>query len=160
MKKWSAEREIQAPIEDVWPLFDESVEAMRKTMPNVIKHEPVTVTEEKVGSIYRQTYGEGKRKMEYDVETLDYKDSPEEKKVKVGFTLNNMFDITTTYELFKIDEQTTLFRYTTTNQPLRWYIKPFVVLASKRVVVQYADRVKAVAEVETETKETTETPGN
>ena len=59
---------------------------MQKIMPQVVSNEPVTITEEMIGSLYLQKYKEGKRVMEYEVETLDYLDSPSEKKMKVGFT--------------------------------------------------------------------------
>ena len=39
--------------------------------------------------------------MEYEVETLEYKNTPNEKMMKAGFTLSNMFEITAKYELVK-----------------------------------------------------------
>ncbi len=71
MKQWSKEIEVHAPIEQVWSLFDGTLANMQKIMPQVVDHQPVKVTDGVVGSVYRQTYKEGKRIMEYDVTTLD-----------------------------------------------------------------------------------------
>jgi uncharacterized membrane protein len=54
LKEWTKEIEIDAPIEKIWALFDGSLENMQKIMPQVISNIPVKVTEEGVGSIYRQ----------------------------------------------------------------------------------------------------------
>ncbi|WP_203247106.1 SRPBCC family protein [Sporosarcina beigongshangi] len=148
MKKWTSEVEINASIEKVWQLFDGSLENMQKIMPKVVENKPVTITEEKVGSIYLQQYQEGKRVMEYEVKTLEYSDSADAKKMKAGFTLANMFDITARYELTKIDNTTTLFTYTTTNRPLKWFVKLFLLFGNDKVVVEFVQRVKKVAESE------------
>ncbi|MCM3638089.1 SRPBCC family protein [Sporosarcina luteola] len=146
MKQWTKEIEINAPIDHVWKYLDGSLENMQKIMPQVVSNEPVTVTEGMVGSIYLQKYKEGKRVMEYEVETLDYLDTPNEKKMKVGFTLGGMFEITAGYELVKIDEGRTRFIYTTTNKPLKWFVKLFLLFANDKVVVDFVERVKRVAE--------------
>ncbi|WP_243388065.1 SRPBCC family protein [Bacillus kexueae] len=148
MKSWSKEIEINAPIEVVWELFDGSLENMQKIMPQVLENTMVKETEEKVGSISRQKYQEGKRVMEYDVETLEYENTTDFKNLKVGFNLANMFDITAKYELTKIDENTTHFKYTATNKPLKWFIKLFLMFANDKVVVEFVERVKKVAEQE------------
>ena len=146
MKQWSRELEINAPIDDVWMLFTGSLEEMRKIMPQVVENKPITITDNKVGSIYFQKYKEGKRVMEYEVETLEYKNDPNEKMMKAGFTLSNMFEVTAKYELVKLEDNKTSFKYTTTNRPLKWFIKPFLLFASDKVVVQFVERVKDVAE--------------
>ncbi|QUW22047.1 SRPBCC family protein [Sporosarcina sp. Marseille-Q4063] len=146
MKKWSREIEINAPIEDVWVLFNGSLEEMQKIMPQVVENKPITITDDMVGSIYSQKYKEGKRVMEYEVETLEYKNASDEKMVKVGFTLSNMFEITAKYELGKLEENKTFFKYTTTNKPLKWFIKPFLLFGNDKVVVKFVQRVKDVAE--------------
>jgi ligand-binding SRPBCC domain-containing protein len=146
MKQWTKETEIEAPIEQVWKLFNGSVEDMQKIMPQVVENTPITVTEEGIGSVYRQKYKEGNRVQEYDVKTLDFLDTPESKKLTVGFTIANMFEITALYELKKVDDNKTWFRYTTTNKPLRWFIKLFLFLASDKIVVKFVNRVKRVAE--------------
>src|SRR5690606_27941415 len=128
---------------------DGNLEDMQKIMPNVIENNLVKETEDKVGTIYRQKYREGKRVQEYDVETLEYQNEEDYKRVKVGFNLANVFEITAAYDLKKIDDNTTYFRYTTTNNPLKWFVKILVKLAgSDKVVVQFVERVKEVSERE------------
>jgi uncharacterized membrane protein len=148
MKEWTKEIEINAPIEKIWDLFDGSLEKMQKIMPQVVGNTPVKVTEEGVGTIYRQQYKEGKRIEEYDVETLEYLNTPEFKKMKVGFTLANIFEITAAYEVTKINEQKTRFKYTTTNKPLKAIFKLFLWFASDKTVVKFVERVKDLAEEE------------
>lgn len=148
MKQWTSEVEIDAPIEKIWSLLDGSLENMQKIMPQVVENKPKTITDNKVGSVYVQKYREGKRVMEYEVETIEYVDTAEEKKMKAGFTLANMFDITARYELVKLSESKTLFKYTATNLPLKWYVKLFLLFASDKVAVEFVQRVKQVAESE------------
>jgi len=148
MKQWSSEIEINAAIEDIWMIFNGTLENMQKVMPQVMANDPITVTDDKVGSIYLQKYKEGKREMEYEVKTLEYKDEPNEKMMKAGFTLSNMFEITAKYELVKLADDKTYFKYTTTNKPLKWFIKPFLLFANDKIVVKFVQRVKEVAEKE------------
>ncbi|MEH7012305.1 SRPBCC family protein [Neobacillus niacini] len=148
MKEWTKEIEIDAPIEKIWDMFDGSLEKMQKIMPQVVGNTPVKVTEEGVGTIYRQQYKEGKRIEEYDVETLEYLNTPDHKKMKVGFTLANIFEITAAYELKKINEHKTRFKYTATNKPLKAIFKLFLWFASDKTVVKFVDRVKELAEEE------------
>ena len=150
MKKWSKEIEINAPIERVWKLFNGSLEDMQKIMPQVVDNQPIKITEDKVGSIYLQKYKEGKKVMEYNVETLEYLDSADEKKVKIGFTLAKMFEITAQYELVKLDNDKTHLKYTTTNQPLKWFVKLLLLFSTEKVVIEFVERVKKVAESETD----------
>ncbi len=148
MKQWTKEIEIDAPIEHVWKFFDGSLENMQKIMPQVVENKPLTITDGMVGSVYLQKYKEGKRVMEYEVETLEYIDTANEKKLKIGFTLANMFDITARFELVKLSDQQTFFKYTATNRPLKWFVKLFSLFASDKVVVEFVERVKKVAESE------------
>lgn len=148
MKQWKKEIEIHAPIEHVWKYLDGSLENMQKIMPQVVSNEPISITEEVVGSVYLQKYREGKRVMEYEVKTLEYIDSPNEKKMKVGFTLANVFDITARYQLIKLNEEQTKLIYTATNDPLKWFVKLFLIFANDKVVVEFVERVKRVAESE------------
>lgn len=149
MKTWTKDIKINAPIEHVWEFLNGSLEDMQKIMPQVVENKPVKITEEVVGSVYRQKYKEGKRIEEYDVETLEYPNFPDNKKLKVGFTLANMFEITGLYELHKINENETSFSYTVTNRPLKWFVKLFLLFATEKVVVEFLERVKNVAEAET-----------
>lgn len=150
MKEWMKEIEINAPIDQVWKLLDGTLEDMQKIMPQVIDHQPVKVTNEGVGNIYRQKYKEGKRIEEYDVETLEFKNTPDKKILKIGFTLAKMFEITALYELSAINEEKTLFKYTCTNRPLKSFLKLFLFFTSDKIVVQFCERVKKVAEEEYE----------
>ena len=148
MKQWSNEIEINAPIEEIWMLFNGILENMQKIMPQVVANDPIKVTDDMVGSVYLQKYKEGKREMEYEVVTLEYKDESNEKIMKAGFTLSNMFEITAKYELVKLADDKTFFKYTTTNKPLKWFIKPFLLFARDKIVVKFVQRVKEVAEKE------------
>ena len=149
MKKWTRDIEINAAIEQVWSYFNGSLEEMQRIMPQVVDQKPVKITEEVVGSVYRQKYKEGKRIEEYDVETLEYLNEPDYKKLKIGFTLANIFEITAFYEFKKVDENKTYLNYTTTNRPLKWFVKVFLIFASDKMVVEFLERVKRVAEAET-----------
>ncbi|MGR7909846.1 SRPBCC family protein [Lysinibacillus capsici] len=148
MKTWTKTININAPIENVWKLLDGSLADMQKIMPQVIENKPVKVTEGGVGSIYRQKYKEGKRIETYDVETLEYSNTPDKKILKVGFVLANLFEITAYYELNKINETETSFTYSVTNNALKWFVKLFLLFASDKVVVQFLERVKTVAEAQ------------
>ncbi|MGK4115662.1 SRPBCC family protein [Lysinibacillus capsici] len=148
MKTWTKTININAPIENIWKLLDGSLADMQKIMPQVIENKPVKVTEEGVGSIYRQKYKEGKRIETYDVETLEYSNTPDKKILKVGFVLANLFEITAYYELNKINETETSFTYSVTNNALKWFVKLFLLFASDKVVVQFLERVKTVAEAQ------------
>jgi len=148
MKTWTKTININAPIENVWKLLDGSLADMQKIMPQVIENKPVKVTEEGVGSIYRQKYKEGKRIETYDVETLEYSNTPDKKILKVGFVLANLFEITAYYELNKTNEIETSFTYSVTNNALKWFVKLFLLFASDKVVLQFLERVKTVAEAQ------------
>ncbi|OMF37708.1 hypothetical protein BK133_03975 [Paenibacillus sp. FSL H8-0548] len=153
MKQWSREIEINAPIEHVWSYVDGSLEQMQKIMPQVVSNEPIKITEEFVGSVYRQKYKQGKRIEEYDVHTLEYSNHPNDKKLKIGFTLANYFEITALYELHRVNDQTTKLRYTATNKALKWFVKLFMLFASEKVVVKFLEDVKKVAESEVQQKQ-------
>ncbi len=146
MKPLTREIEINAPIDQVWKLLDGTLEDMQKIMPQVVEHTPVKVTENGVGTIYRQKYKEGKRIQEYEVKTLQYENHSDCKKLRVGFTLANMFEITAFYELKKVDDHKTSFSYTVTNKALKWFVKPFLWFSGDKVVVEFLERVKKAAE--------------
>ncbi|WP_373894988.1 SRPBCC family protein [Virgibacillus natechei] len=146
MKTWSHDIEINAPIEQIWKLFTGSVEDMQKVLPGLIENELIIETEKGVGSVHRQKYQGDKGVQEYDVETLRYVDNPDHKQLKETFSLANTSEITTEYELKQIDENTTYFRYMSTNKPLKWVLKLVMKFISNNVVVQFVERVKRVAE--------------
>lgn len=151
MKQWSSEIEINAPIEHVWSYLDGSLEQLQKIMPQVVENKPVTITKEVVGSIHRQKYKEGKRIEEYDVHTLEYTNNVNHKKLKIGFTLANCFEITALYELHRVNDQKTKLKYTATNKALKWFVKLFMIFANEKVVVKFLQNVKKVAESEAKT---------
>lgn len=117
-------------------------------MPQVVEHTKVKETADRVGSVYRQKYKEGNRIEEYDVHTLDYFNSPTEKRLKIGFTLAGLFDITALYELVQIGDRKTKLTYTVTNQALKWFMKLLLFFSNDKVVLQFLERVKKVAESE------------
>ncbi|MDP4549959.1 SRPBCC family protein [Alkalihalobacillus macyae] len=145
-KKWDKSIVVNAPIETVWHYLDGSLENMQKIMPNVVDNQPVHITDHVIGSVHRQSYREGKRVMEYDVHTLDYNNQDTYKKLKIGFNLAKMFQIEGCYELTKESDSVTNMRYTGFNKPLKWYIKPFALLSGDKVVNEFLERVKRVAE--------------
>lgn len=148
MKKWSSEIVIDAPIEKIWAFFDGSLEDMQKIMPQVIANECIEETDEGVGSIHLQKFKEGKQVMEYMVETLEYVNQPNEKKKEICFTLTDIFEVTRGYELIKLEEHKTLFKYTSTNRALKLYVRLFSLFASNKVSLGFVQRVKEVAEAQ------------
>ena len=142
MKQWTKSIVIEAPIEDVWKYLDGDLEKMQQIMPNVVSNTPVLVTEEVIGSVFRQEYREGKRVEAYDVHVTEYKNTPTEKHMKVTFTLAKLFDITAKYEVESLTDQKTKFVYTATNKPLKWFIKLFMIFANDKVVVKFVERGK------------------
>ncbi|PFA22476.1 MULTISPECIES: hypothetical protein [Bacillus cereus group] len=148
MKSWTEEIIIHTPIEHLFSYLDGSLAQMQKLMPQVIENTPLKETDAIVGNVYRQKYKEGEDIQEYDVETLDYINTPIYKSLKFGFTLANMFNITATYELRQIDEMQTLFKYTATNQPLTEQAELYMKSATNQVVVDFVNRFKTIAESE------------
>ncbi|WP_211746711.1 SRPBCC family protein [Paenibacillus sp. Marseille-Q4541] len=148
MKQWSSEIEINSSIEHVWSYLDGPLEQMQKIMPQVVEQRPIKLTDEVVGSVYCQKYKEGNRIQEYDVHVLEYTNHQNDKKLKIGFTLANSFEITALYELHRVDTHKTRLKYTATNKALKWYIKLFMIFATDKVVVQFLENVKKVAESE------------
>ncbi|GEL07751.1 SRPBCC family protein [Salisediminibacterium halotolerans] len=149
VKTWKQDVVIQAPIEQVSHYFEGGLAERQKIMPNVTKHEPVAVTEKTVGSVYRQAYQKGNRTEEYDVHITEYYNSCENKRLEEKYILGGIFEITTRYELEKLDESKVQMTYTMTNKPLKWYVKPFLFFASHKVVDTFVKVVKTVAEQET-----------
>ncbi len=135
-------------MEHLSSYFDGDLEQMQKIMPNVVKNDPVTETENIIGSIYRQSYKEGEEIQEYDVEVLEYIQTPAHQKKKFGFVLAGLFDITATHELTKVDETHTLYRYTATNKALNKMAEKFLEGATDSVVVDFVNNVKQIAESE------------
>lgn len=148
VKTWKQDTVIQAPLEQVWHYFDGGLNERQKIMPYVTKHEPVTVTDDVVGSVYRQAYQKGNRAEEYDVHVTDYETSEDKKRLQEEYVLGGIFEITTLYEFEKQDEFTVHMTYTMSTRPLKWYVKPFLFFASHKVVDTFVELVKTVAEHE------------
>lgn len=146
LKRWTKSIVIDAPIEDVWQYLDGDLEKMQQIMPKVVSNTPVTETKEVVGSVYRQEYLEGNRVEAYDVHVTEYENTPTHKHMKVAFTLAQLFDITAKYEVEALPDSKTKFVYTTTNNPLKWFIKLFLLFGNDKVMVEFVERVKQVAE--------------
>ena len=149
MKKWTKMIEINAPIEHVWKFVNGSLEDMQEIMPQFVGNTPVKITEEVVGSVYRKKFKKGKWTQEYDVETLAYLNTPEFKKLQVGFALDHFFDVTSLYELGKINECTTSFTYTISIRPLKWLVSVWLFFATEKRIVRFVEHMKQVAEAET-----------
>lgn len=145
---WSETIDIQAPIEQVWDLF--SLENQPKIMPGVIATKPLEIKEGGIGSTYLQTYREGKKTMEYVVEDLDHHESPDMKYNQSGFTLAKMFSIKVAYLLEKLDDVSTRFTYSGSNEGINWLGKLMLKVMPKsqnqKVVLGFVDRVKNMAE--------------
>ncbi|XMB86148.1 SRPBCC family protein [Mycoplasmatota bacterium WC44] len=118
MKEWTGYIEIDSSIEKVWEVINGSEENLKKLDPKIIKNEVLFETENKVGSKYKQQYKEGKKVIEYIVEVLEHKDTPNEKSFKIGFKIGKWFDITVLYLLKRVSDNITSVDYKTTNQPL------------------------------------------
>lgn len=146
MKQWLKEIGINAPIEQVWQLFDGSLEQMQAIIPQVIENKPVKVTPEVVGSVYRQTYKEGSRTQEYDVTTYEYENRPERKRMRIGFTLAKLFEIQAVYELRQTGDRQTHLTYSGSTRPLNWLAKLFMLFAKDKAAADFVARVKQVAE--------------
>lgn len=147
MKRWSEKIEINAPIDEVWKLVDGSLEDMQKITPNLMENEPIKVTDEGVGSIYKQSFKVGPRFQTFEVKTLQYENEPEYKKQQFSYVHGGVFRITTTYELKKLSDQTTLFHYQTQTKPLKWYLGLFMLISrGSSIAKRFVRHVKKVAE--------------
>ena len=146
MKQWTKTIEIAASIDEVWQYVDGSLEKMQEIMPNVVSNAPIKITDQVVGSIFRQEYREGNRIESYDVHVMEYENKPTHKKIKIAFTLAKLFDITAKYELTSISDSKTSLTYTTSNKALKWFVHLFLLFASEKTVIKFVEHVKKVAE--------------
>jgi len=146
MKQWTKSIEIDVPIEEVWQYVDGDLDKMQQIMPNVLSNTPVTVTENVVGSVFRQEYREGNRVEAYDVHVTEFINTPTHKEMKVAFTLAKLFDITAKYELTAINDTKTILTYTTSNKAVKWFVHMFLLFASDKTVIKFVEHFKKVAE--------------
>lgn len=59
-----------------------------------------------------------------------------------------MFEITAQYEMVKLEDHKTILKYTTTNRPLKWFVKLLLLFSTDKVVIEFVERVKKVTESE------------
>ncbi|MED4532067.1 SRPBCC family protein [Metabacillus fastidiosus] len=152
MKKWKIDIEIDAPIEQVWKFFDGSLEDMKKIVPILVEHRPIKITEEGVGSVYRRTNRYKGQLQEHDIETLEYVNETNKKKLKVNSIMENILDITNCYELNKIDHNKTLLKYKVIYVPLNWQMNLSLLFTKKKPLIEFVERIKNTAEFEAETE--------
>ncbi|MBC2168185.1 SRPBCC family protein [Listeria booriae] len=147
MMTWNEEMVIEANIEVIWNLFQ--LENIQRIMPQIIENEVIEMKEGIVGSRYRQKYQEGKRVETYIVEDLAHEDTPERKHNTSGFVLAKAFEIETSFTLEKIDEKSTRFIYSGTNQGINFLGKILMKLSSSKnndkVVADFMKRVETEA---------------
>ncbi|MBC1798518.1 SRPBCC family protein [Listeria booriae] len=147
MMTWNEEMVIGANIEVIWNLFQ--LENIQRIMPQIIENEVIEMKEGIVGSRYRQKYQEGKRVETYIVEDLAHEDTPERKHNTSGFVLAKAFKIETSFTLEKIDEKSTRFIYSGSNQGINFLGKILMKLSSSKnndkVVADFMKRVEAEA---------------
>ncbi|MBC1794980.1 SRPBCC family protein [Listeria booriae] len=147
MMTWNEEMVIGANIEVIWNLFQ--LENIQRIMPQIIENEVIEMKEGIVGSRYRQKYQEGKRVETYIVEDLAHEDTPERKHNTSGFVLAKAFKIETSFTLEKIDEKSTRFIYSGSNQGINFLGKILMKLSSSKnndkVVADFMKRVETEA---------------
>jgi hypothetical protein len=144
MLEWKEETVIKANIEKVWSLFwDKNIKSI---MPKVEEHILIERKENEVGAKHRQTYREGKRKETYIVETVAYEDTKEKKNKQIRFVLGKAFEITLTFQLYKIDEHNTKFIYEGQNREVNFVGRVMLKLSSQKsndkVVKEFMQRVE------------------
>lgn len=144
---WNEEMVIEANIEVIWNLFQ--LENIQRIMPQIIENEVIEMKEGIVGSRYRQKYQEGKRVETYIVEDLAHEATLERKHNTSGFVLAKAFKIETSFTLEKIDEKSTRFIYSGTNQGINFLGKILMKLSSSKnndkVVADFMKRVETEA---------------
>jgi hypothetical protein len=147
MIQWKEETIIEANIEQVWELFlDKNI---KKIMPKVEEHVLIEKTEGEVGAKHQQKYREGKRVETYIVDTLAYENKPEKKLKKVSFVLGKAFEISFTFTLEKLDDETTKFIYEGQNKGVNFIGRAMLKLGSEKsnnqVVQEFMEKVKQEA---------------
>ncbi|PBB05130.1 MULTISPECIES: SRPBCC family protein [Salimicrobium] len=148
MKRWSDTIEVETPIEHAWSYFDQSLEQTKKIMPNIEEHRLIHSSGETVGNVYRQSYGVGETKEEYEVTITEFKDAENEKRLTYSYTLAGVYDIQATYLLEKAGEKKTKFTYLSSNRPRKWYLRILILFSNDQAVANFVRRVKRVAEEE------------
>lgn len=141
---------IEKNIEDIFDFLDGSLENLQKIDPKIIENIPLNITENRIGSTYKQKYKEGKRVQSYVCTVTDYLNESNQKFFEMQFELLKIFDITVSYKLKFINESKTEVTYTSINIPLKWYVKIMFKLQSTkrgdRFVLNHLEKIKSVME--------------
>ena len=125
---WKEERQIDAPIEVVWALFEE--EQAARIMPKVIENRWIDKKPEMRGSTYNQTYQEGKRKETYVVEITEFEDTADRKHKRIQFQLARAFEMNLAFTMEKVSEQQTKFIYSGSNRGINFVGRAMLKLGS------------------------------
>ncbi|MGX7595804.1 SRPBCC family protein [Planococcus plakortidis] len=150
MVKWKEEMLIEAPIEQVWSLFQD--EQIQRIMPKIESHELLEGKNDATGAKHAQVYTEGKQQQRYIVETLSYVDEPGRKYRETAFVMGQMFKVRYAFTLEKKSVQRTRFVYEGQNKGMNVTGKMMLLAGSKKAarntVLNFMNRVKDQAERE------------
>lgn len=150
MVKWKEEMLIEAPIEQVWSLFQD--EQIQRIMPKIESHELLEGKNDATGAKHAQVYTEGKQQQRYIVETLSYVDEPGRKYRETAFVMGQMFKVRYAFTLEKETAQRTRFVYEGQNKGMNVTGKMMLLAGSKKAarntVLNFMNRVKDQAERE------------
>lgn len=148
MVKWKEQMVIDAPIEQVWELFQD--EQIQRIMPKVEAHELLEGENNATGAKHAQVYTEGKQQQRYIVETLSYVDEPDRKYRETAFEMGQMFKVRYAFSLEKETAQSTRFIYEGQNKGMSVTGKMMLLAGSKKAaqttVLNFMNRVKEQAE--------------
>lgn len=148
MVKWKEQMVIEAPIEQVWELFQD--EKIERIMPKVESHDLLEGEPNATGAKHAQVYTEGKQQQRYIVETLSYVDEPDRKYRETAFEMGQMFKVRYAFSLEKESEQSTRFVYEGENKGMNVTGKMMLLAGSKKAarntVLNFMNRVKEQAE--------------
>lgn len=150
MKKWKKEIIIQTPIEFAWHFFSGDLEKKKMIFPKVMDEEIIKHTENRTGSIIKQTYQNGNFTEQYDLTIKKYINEVNNKVLTESFILNNRFKMTTEYELVSLTENSTKFIYTSINKPKNPLLGIFQLFGSDEVILNFMERTKEAIESEYE----------
>lgn len=150
MKKWKKEIMIQAPIEFAWNFFYGDLEKKKMIFPKVTDEEIIKQTENRTGSIIKQTYQNGNSTEQYDLTIKKYINEVNNKVLTESFILNNRFKMTTEYELVSLTDNSTKFIYTSINKPKNPLLGIFQLFGSDEVILNFMERTKEAIESEYE----------
>ena len=112
--------------------------------------EIIKQTENRTGSIIKQTYQNGNFTEQYDLTIKKYINEVNNKVLTESFILNNRFKMTTEYELVRLTENSTKFIYTSINKPKNPLLGVFQLFGSDEVILNFMERTKEAIESEYE----------